>query len=445
MSPSGSGGASVNLETLVHALHTTRSGGHAIAAWSVYVAETRRLAVGTKDRETGDPHAPLTLAESLAGRYKLIWDDGRVSRGAMERRAIEREPETVVSGARAASFDDPDAIDVAGPAAFPEVATHDAAVAAIAAGDVAAFAPRLDAIRERVDRHGLRTWSGSMHAAEGTARVVTSSGLDIAGAGTSAGWSATLDGELGGGHAARGLEAIRDFEVRLDRLVAFVLALRSPASSHPGGMATVLLHPDVVEEYALSVLLHNLDGTQVAHGTGAFRSEQFDAEAPVFREDLALRTDPLIPMAAGAYRFSQEGLPAGPCTYVQRGRLVAPLLDLKHARRLGRTPTAAPSAMDTLFLEGDPAISYDEALGRAAGGALVLSVLGVHTQDFTSGDFSLSAPQTLAIGAVGLEGHIRATISGNLFELLRSTELQLVRFPGEHTPGLLVRCRLDPA
>jgi PmbA protein len=120
-------------------------------------------------------------------------------------------------------------------------------------------------------------------------------------------------------------------------------------------------------------------------------------------------------------------------------------LDLKYARRLGLAPTANPSSMDTLFFEGPSPISYDEAIAASAGGALVLSVLGVHTQDFTSGDFSLAAPQTLAIGADGLEGRLRATISGNAFELLRSPELRLVRFPGEHTPGILVPCRLDPS
>src|SRR5258705_12799711 len=103
-------------------------------------------------------------------------------------------------------------------------------------------------------------------------------------------------------------------------------------------------------------------------------------------------------MAAGAYRFSPEGLPARACTFVEQGRLKTPLLDLKHARRLGRAPTAIPAAMDTLFLEGKASIGYEDALSLTTGGALVLSVLGVHTQDFTSGDFSLSAPQTLAVG-----------------------------------------------
>ena len=435
----------MNLEKLLHALGATRSDGHAIAAWSFYIAEARRTSVGTKDGETGSPHAPMTLAESLTARYKLIWDDGRISRGAMERRAIEREPEAILSLARAASYEDKDAVDILGPAEFPDVATHDAATAAIAAGGVDAFVPRLAVIRERVARHGIRTWSGSMYAAEGTARVVTSAGLDVAGRGTAAGWSATLDGELGAGHSGRAQEPMSDLESRLDHLVAFVLGLREPVASRPGGFLPVLLHPDVVEDYVLGVLLHNLDGSQVAHGTGAFRKEQFGSATPVLRDDLTLHSDPLIPMAAGAYRFNQEGLPARPCTFIDKGRLATPLLDLKYARRLGLVPTTNPSAMDTLFFEGPPPIPYDDALASAAGGALVLSVLGVHTQDFTSGDFSLSAPQTLAVGPNGAEGRLRATISGNLFERLRSPRLSLVRFPGEHTPGLLVHCRLDPA
>jgi len=435
----------VDLEKLIDALGTVTARGHAIAAWSVFAAETRRTSVGTKDRATGDPHAPLTLSESLSARYKLIWDDGRVSRGSMERRAIEREPAPLVTAARAASFPDPDAIDVPGPAAFPDVATRGAEAAAIAGGGVDAFAARLAAIRERVARHGVRTWSGSMHAAEGTARVVTSAGLDVASSGTSAGWSATMDGELGAGHSGREVEPLPNLERRLDHLVAMVLALRAPAAASPSGFVPVLFHPDVVEDYVLGVLLHNLDGVQVAHGTGAFRREQFDGRTPVLREDLTLRTNPLVPMAAGAYRFSQEGLPAAACTLLDRGRLNTPILDLKYARRLGRAATSAPAAMDTLFFEGPPSISRDEALASASGGALVLSVLGVHTQDFTSGDFSLSAPQTLAVSARGIDGRMRATISGNLFELLRAKDLVLVRFPGEHTPGLLTRCRLDAA
>jgi PmbA protein len=435
----------MNLDRLLDALRAGRYDGHAISGWIVYAAETRRTGVGTKDSVTGGPHAPLSVSESLTARYKLVWDDGRVSRGSMERRAIEREPGPILAAARAASFPDPDAIDVPGESPIPDIPMHGAGAAAVAFGAIEEFAPRLAAIRASVAESGIRTWSGSMQAALGGARVVTSSGLDVLSSGTSISWSATFDGELSGGHAAREIEPVSDLIDRLGRLAQLTLALRAPSRVRPDGVVPVLLHPDVVEDYVFGVLLHNLDGAQVAHGLGAFRKDQFDATTPALREDLSFRHDPLVPMAAGAYRFSQEGIPASACVYIDRGKLRSPVLDLKYARRLGRRPTSIPGAMDTLFFEGGPSLSYEEALASASGGALVLGVLGVHTQDFTSGDFSLAAPQTLAIGEAGFHGRLRATISGNVFEILRANELALVRFPGEHTPGLLTRCALTAA
>jgi PmbA protein len=434
----------VNAGPLIDALRDDRPGGRRITAWSLYVSEFRRAAIGTKDRETGHPHAPMTLARGLSGRYKLVWDDGRVSRGTMERRAIEREPAPLLLSARAAAYDDPDGTDILGPAVFPDVESADPATESVASGAIATFAPRLAAIRQIVGTRGIRTWSGSIQAASAHSRVVTSAGLDVTVPGTSASWSVSFDGEIGAGLSARRFEPETEFEARVERLAGLALALRQRAQPRPAGLVPVVLHPDVVEDYVLGVLLHNLDGAQVAHATSAFRRDQFGSTAAVLREDLTLRHDPLLPMAAGTYRFTQEGLPARRCSFIEKGRLVTPLLDLKYGRRLGLPATPAPSAMDTLFFEGDGSLGDAAAIAEAAGGVLVLSVLGVHTQDFSSGDFSLSAPQSLALGASGIEGRIKGTISGNLFEILRAPETALVRFAGEHTPGLLCRCRFDP-
>ena len=40
---------------------------------------------------------------------------------------------------------------------------------------------------------------------------------------------------------------------------------------------------------------------------------------------------------------------------------------------------------------------------------------------------------------------MRATLSGNVFDVLRDDSLRLVQFEGETTPGLLFTCRLDPS
>lgn len=429
---------------LIEALATRATGGVRAAGYSVQVLEGRRATIGTKDRETGNPHAPATLAESLSARYRVVWEDGTISRGSLERRQLEGDPDAAIETMRDAAYEDPDASTILGPARFPEVPLEDDAVAAAADGDLSAWAPRLAAVRERVASRGCRTWSGSMFAAAGRTRVTTSAGLDVTQRSTSTGWSVSVDGELHCGFAARAAEPFDRFVARLERCLDHAERLRSPGPPIEGVRA-VLLHPDVVADYVIPTLLHNLDGHTVAHGEGWFARDRFGAPDASLRADLTLRLDPLVPLAAGAYRFTADGLPAARCDYIRDGRLVTPVLDLKYARRLGLPPTPLPAGDDTLFLEEGSPLRFEEGLAAADGGVLVFSVLGVHTLDPGSGEFSLSAPQSLAIAAGGLGGRVRGTISGNLLDLLRSEQTRLVRFDDEHLPGMLVRCRFDPA
>lgn len=409
-----------------------------IEAWSLFGTTSRRISVGTKDRETGNPHAPVAVAEGLAAAYRIVWRDGRFSRGTLERRLVEVEPALAIDLAREAAIEDPDAARIPGPEGIPEVDLHSEATAAIAAGELGIVAQRLDAVRRAVEAGGFRTWSGSTSASEAEGRIVTSTGLDAVSRGTAFSWSVVLDGEIGSGRALRAPEAPELHEARLARLAGVAAALRESASGFASGVRPVILHPDVVEEYVLGTLFQNLDGAAVAHGEGAFRAEQFGGP-PVLREDLSLRVDPTRRLSSGSYRFSTEGVPARPETFLSGGRLVTPVLDVKYASRLGRRPTAMVHAYDVVDLSAEGFVTLEDARDAAPGGALVLGVLGVHTQDAASGDFSLAAPQTLAIGG----GRLRATISGNLFALLRDPETRLVRFEDETTPGLLVRCRID--
>ena len=414
----------------------------AVREWSVYGVDSRRLSLGIRDRRTGGPHTPLDLTEAFGAHFLLVWEDGRVSSGELDRSEIDGDIEKALARARSSAFDDPDAAIVLGPAPLADVEIHDPGTARIASGETGPIAARLERIRERVANDGFRTWSGSFGATEARARLVTSAGFDASIEATSWGWHATFDGELGDGFQARAVEPLDAFDARIGRLAETVSKLKQPAARAPSGWRPVILHPNVVESFVLGILLENLDGASVAHGESHFRAEQFGSPEPALREDLALRVDPLEPLKAGAYRFTREGVPAAPTVFVENGRLVTPVLNLKYARRLRLAPTGIPQAFDTLHLEGPEVLPLSEALALADGGALVLSVLGVHTQDATSGDYSLSAPQVLAIEDGRLGGRLRATLTGNLFEALRSEALRLVRFDGFSTPGLLLECRL---
>jgi PmbA protein len=431
-------------ERFVDAVRRFEAGGTRIAEWSMFLGERRGLSLGIKDREAGNAHAPLTLVDGLSARYRFIWSDGRVSRGALERRQLDWEPARALEQARRAAYDDPDAAQVLGPTAVPDIPLHHPAAAAVAAGGVEPLVSRLASIRRRFEQERFRTWSGSFSAAEAHVRLVTSAGLDLESRATAFAWQVSFQGKIGDGFGSRTLEPDAEFEARLDRLSGLVRCLETPGPAMAGGSLPVLLHPAVVEQFVLATLLHNLNGATVAHEEGHFRREDFGSPHPVLREDLSLRLDPLEPFKRGSYRFTTEGVPAARCDYVRDGRLVQPILDLKYARRLGLAPTPLPHATDTLHLEGPARLPLAKGLSRAQGGILVLSVLGAHTQDAASGDFSLSAPHSLRIGPGGYEGAVRCTIAGNLFAVLRSDALELVEFEGHVAPGLLFPCRVDP-
>ena len=428
------------IERSLDALLSGGPGGARVREWSIHAAESRRLSLGTKDRHTGGPHAPLGVAESLVARWLLVWDDGQVGASDLDRAALEGDLGEALERARAAARDDPDAAQVAGPATVPEVVLHDPLSARVAGGDTALVAARLESIRERFARNRFGTWSGAFDASESSARLVTSAGFDASARRTLHGWSATFDGEIGDGHVARAPEGDAEFAARLDRLAEVACLLREPSPPRPAALGRTILHPVVVRSLVLDTLLQNLEGAAVAHGSGRFGREAFGSGDPVVREDLTLRVEPLEPLRAGSYRFTREGVPAVRTTFIDRGRLATPVLGLKYARRLGLRPTGVPLAHDVLRLEGPAPVPLAEAIERAHGGTLVLRVLGMHTQDPTSGDFSLSSPQALAISGGRARGRVRVTIAGNVFEALRDETLELVAFPGEETPGLAIRC-----
>ena len=428
----------MKLDPIVETLESVAVEGAMVEHWQLHGSDSRSFSLGIKDRETGNAHAPLSLAESSSVTYQLVWSDGLVCRGRLER---HHEPRVALEESRATAYDDPDAAYVLGPAEFPDVEIYDDETAAMAGGRSERIAERLQSVRESVDAGGVRTWSGSFSAGVSDSRMRTSAGLDVESRGTSFGWYVSVNGEAGDGFSARRPENDDAFAARLAQLMETAALISEDAAPLAGGVHAVLLHPRVVENYVLGTLLQNLDGSAVAHGESAFDRSGFRSERASLRKDIELSIDPLQAYRSGSYRFTGFGLPAAPCTFIEGGRLVRPILNLKYARRLDLDPTPVPFGNDTVRFGTPSRLSYKTALERTD--VVVLSVLGVHTQDRVSGDFSLSTPLALAVASGTPMGRLRGTISGNLWEILRSEEMIFVDVPNETTPGMIVVCRFD--
>jgi hypothetical protein len=166
----------IDLERWIEAVSSGRPGGVGAEAWSVYAVELRRLSIGTRDGATGNAHTPLRVSESLAARYLVAWEDGKISRGSLERCQIADDPAAALERARDAAYVDPDAARVSGPARFPDVELHEDRVVGLIDGDLDLVGHRLARFRETLATNDFGTWSGSIAAAESRSRLVTSVG-----------------------------------------------------------------------------------------------------------------------------------------------------------------------------------------------------------------------------------------------------------------------------
>ena len=209
----------------------------------------------------------------------------------------------------------------------------------------------------------------------------------------------TLDGEIGDGFSARSPESAQ--------------RIRSAAGS-PGANRVASARRRRTDDRAASTRCSSTPGwwratcwrpcctTSAARRSSTARATFAGSSSvrtrPVLREDLTLRLDPAGTVEARLLPVHQRGR-ARRALHLHRARTPG-----EPGARSQVRPAAGTAAHSPALWPGHAAPRGPRTAdpGRGAGGgsddgALVLSVLGVHTQDSASGDFSLSAPQALRV------------------------------------------------
>jgi PmbA protein len=144
---------------------------------------------------------------------------------------------------------------------------------------------------------------------------------------------------------------------------------------------------------------------------------------------ISIVDDGTIPWKTGSSSWDGEGVPSSRTILMDRGVVSSFLYDLKYAERFKAEPTGnasrSPGSLpgvgfsNLYLLPGERKMK--DVLSDNAGGILVSELMGVHTIDPVSGDFSLGIKGAL-IEKGGIPGKAVAgmTIAGNLVTLLES-------------------------
>jgi PmbA protein len=87
--------------------------------------------------------------------------------------------------------------------------------------------------------------------------------------------------------------------------------------------------------------------------------------------------------------------------------------------------------------------SLPELVQSTERGLLINNLMGMHTQDSTSGRYSVSAPQSLVINQGEIIGTVKTTLNGNFFENLNDEKLRFGWDPREDNPAVKIFCNIS--
>lgn len=405
-----------------------------IADYRINLGEGQSIGVGIRDNDVGSVYSPLRFSDSIGGSFLVHWSDGKLSRGALDGSSLTQF-DRLLQSSRSAAYRDDDAAQF-----LPH---QDITPIQLWSPDVPTlFDERADylfevigTLQDSAARYEVKNLNGGTSAGMSKSWIRTSRGLRLNNSGTNFSFSASFDGTIGEGGSQRTVADLATIRQQIEHAGRLLEQLRTTATPTPSVEYTILLHPDVAYSLFDFFVWSNMGGASIFHGQSPWKREDFLDHKRVVREDISVRVEPWVPLGVSSFGWTGEGVPSAPTTYLNHGRLVSPVLDLKYARRLDLPIAPPPGGERSIHFEARHFADATEYLGGLRNGVLVLSVLGLHTQDRSSGNYSLSAPQALLVRDGEIEGRVKATLSGNFLEHLNDDALELVRFADQHSPG----------
>lgn len=196
---------------------------------------------------------------------------------------------------------------------------------------------------------------------------------------------------------------------------------------------TVILHPVILHEMLVTLVCEHAFGTTAQAGLS-----QYKPGATVAAPNVTLTDDALDPNLADAFPTDDEGVPSQRTTIIKDGVFQSFLYDRASAKVAGANSTGngkrrpvlteteneAPVRCSVRGLKLAPGSKpLDRMIAETGNGILVKFLLGIHTANKTTGDFT----NTVYVGKIIHDGKIvalpesgRWSLKGNALEILKA-------------------------
>lgn len=287
----------------------------------------------------------------------------------------------------------------------------------------------LENIIERAKENKCDISSTGFSASKGEELILNSNGVSIydEGTGFSGGLSVNIekDGQIA---TAYDYTASRHLNLEYEKLTDDVCKLAHD-SLNPKSIETK--DCDVILDYyaasgLLSTFIQGFNSENVLRGRSILHDK---IGSEITNTDLSIIDNPLLEGAMGTAKADGEGTASKKTVLVEDGILKSFLYDIYTANKAGEestsngyrgsyltTPDVSPSNLEFDF-------KTHVGLDEIDSGIITTSVLGAHTANPISGDFSVEANNAFIIENGEIKDSVKkAMISGNIYELMGSCE-----------------------
>jgi PmbA protein len=311
---------------------------------------------------------------------------------------------------------------------YPSVDHYDSKGLLLPVADKISLAKKLEAVCRAADRRIAGVRSASLSETRFETHMVDSSGEHISHQSTLYSASITCKADQEGESQMGGDFGFSPFLESLDvnavgaqaaRFATELLGAKAP----PTMQCPAVLRNSVVADL-IEFLSSSFSAEEIAKGRSMLAGKKGEK---LFSGAVTLIDDGLLAGGYGTSPFDGEGVPSGRTTLVDGGFISGALYDVYYARKNGAEPTGSASrgiksppsiSTSNLYL---PAGQKTEAqlYDGISKGILITDLMGVHTANPVTGDFSLGASGIL-IENGKLTRPVRGfAVAGNVLETLR--------------------------
>ncbi len=430
------------LETLLDVLNKAQIkpiDGVKLKGWRITLGQSQRINLGVKNDSAGSVYTPPSYSGRESGEVFLIWEDGKCSRSRVQNTVGgEKHWSEQLLLWRLTAYEDHHKINIPSPEKMPEVQIANRDIFNMLTTDTSYIFGQQQRIIS--DRPTKALTNASLVASWVRNLIYTSTGIaaDYPESRYAVSWS--FDSQISQGFAERRFPTAEEWGGLWEESV-YMYNLLQTRSQPITKDTVVILAPQVVGQMLDQFILPNFQGENILENQSKFKAEDFHKEELFFNEGLSLIIDPLQPERWTSYILTAEGIPAVRTVVVNNGHLLTPYLNTKDAKRWQAHPTAIPMGSGGITINHNQSSSWLEKIKEIQDGVLVLSVLGLHTQNPVTGSYSLAAPSCLRIENGILTGRTDIRISDNIWNVMKSKDTAYAFSQTDNHPYIITTTR----